>query len=623
MSGLAAALLDALGPGCSMGFVVHGPDLRTLLITPSLAAATGAPPSAHLGRRPAETFGESGAVLEAALREVLATGRELHGPETEVGGRWWDPGLYPLDTPEGRLVAAFVLDVTERHETHKRLLQSRGRLDEAEAMAGLVSWSWDLEDGTWTWSEDLFRLAGLDPDTPPPDADALLAMVNEPSRGELRAAMAALRAGRPAEATFTYARPAGELRIFRARGVPVNGADGRATQVDGYAQDVTELKRGEARQAALALLGQLALSGLPHDALMRHAVDAVATTVRADYAVVLEAQPGDSFVLRGISGGHAPELDGNPVVLGPESLAAQTLRATETIIVADWREEARHPVPELAARHGLRASVSARIGPRGAPYGVLQAHAAGPGCIGPADVAFLETVANVLASALDRLRTEAEVAEQAAARRRLVGQALDAEDRTRRAISESLHDGPLQDLLATAHEVERLRATDERDEAHLARVRDAIGRAVRQIRETMLDLHPLVLQVGGLEPALHAVCAQQARQGGFECELEIEPAASGLRDDLVLALARELLRNVSKHARAARVDVSVRRSAEAVVLEVADDGVGIPDGWLRTAPASGHIGLASSLERVEAIGGRLRVAAAPGGGTRALAVLPA
>jgi two-component system NarL family sensor kinase len=119
-----------------------------------------------------------------------------------------------------------------------------------------------------------------------------------------------------------------------------------------------------------------------------------------------------------------------------------------------------------------------------------------------------------------------------------------------------------------------------------------------------------------------AVADQQARHGAFAYELTIDPSADGVRDDLVIALARELLTNAAKHADASCVRVSVRRVAEAIELEVADDGSGIPEGRLAAALREGHIGLASSVQRVEAVGGTLTVAPVPGGGTSISVTLP-
>jgi two-component system NarL family sensor kinase len=129
--------------------------------------------------------------------------------------------------------------------------------------------------------------------------------------------------------------------------------------------------------------------------------------------------------------------------------------------------------------------------------------------------------------------------------------------------------------------------------------------------------------VGGLDSALGAVAAQQGRLGGFDASVEIDPAARGVRDELVVSLARELLVNVAKHAAAARADVSVRCGGDgALHLEVADDGRGMLPDRLDAAVREGHIGLASSRQRVEAAGGSLEVATAEGAGTRVTAILP-
>ena len=284
-------------------------------------------------------------------------------------------------------------------------------------------------------------------------------------------------------------------------------------------------------------------------------------------------------------------------------------------------------VRRRASRASSGSTAAARrrsIGARKAPAGAVSGHSARPGPVGEEDAAFLAAVANVLASATARLESEAAVAAGSEARGRLVALALDAEDRARRGISEALHDGPLQDLLALGHDVARLRPAANGDEEHLGRVRDGLARAVRQIREVMLDLHPVQLQVGGLESALRAICAQQAAASGYSCAVAIEPGAAGRRDELVLSLARELLRNVGKHAGALEVQVCVGLDEGALRLDVIDDGVGLAPERLGAALGEGHIGLASSRERAEAIGGSFSVGPREDGlaGTQAVALLP-
>jgi two-component system NarL family sensor kinase len=92
---------------------------------------------------------------------------------------------------------------------------------------------------------------------------------------------------------------------------------------------------------------------------------------------------------------------------------------------------------------------------------------------------------------------------------------------------------------------------------------------------------------------------------------------------VVFAVARELLANVGRHARAERVDVDVVRVGETIRLTVTDDGQGIEPSEQASAVERGHIGLAACERRLRAIGGTLRIGSAPGAGTWIEAHLPA
>jgi len=627
--GVAGALVQALGPGSGIGVAVHDEDLRVLVISPSLAELSGTRPGEQVGRRLTEVLpGEVGEIAEASLRVVAASGEPLLRlePAVEAGReRGWLIHVYPIHYGGRDLVAVIALDVTESRRAHERLQLSRERLATAQRMARAGSWSWDVVADRWQWSEELYRIAGLSPAGPPPDLRTLLQTVAEEHRAPFRDVTArALRDGRPYEISFSVVLPDGRRRILRGRGVPVRGDSGAVERIHGFAQDVTELARAESQQRAAAEIGRLALTGVTLEVLLRETVDAVARELALDIVGVAQRLGGDGpLALRALSGGAAyRERLGQE--LGPESLAAQVLRDGGPLIVPDWEAQRVLPRAPLTRRLGMRSSAAVVIGPREAPIGVLTGHSTAPGRVGEEDAAFMETVANVLASAQARLAAEAEVVAQSEARGRLVALALDAEDRARRSISEALHDGPLQDLLALGHDVARLRPAAGDDERHLARVGDGLARAVSQIREVMLDLHPVQLQVGGLESALRAICAQQAAAGGYTCAVRIEPTAAGRRDELVLSLARELLRNAGKHARAEHVGVTVALEEDTVRLDVVDDGVGLAEDRLPEALGSGHIGLASSRERAEAIGGSFRVGPRGDGqpGTQAVALLP-
>lgn len=204
----------------------------------------------------------------------------------------------------------------------------------------------------------------------------------------------------------------------------------------------------------------------------------------------------------------------------------------------------------------------------------------------------------------------------AASRQRLVAQALDAEDRERRRLAERLHDEAIQSLLVAQHDL----ADDDPNVREKAA--DAVGQAIADLRGAVFDLHPAVLDHAGLAGAVQAVAEQQGRRGAFEASVEVDHAAEGLNDELAFTLARELLVNAGRHAQAANVTVRIGRRDDAVSLDVVDDGVGISDEAREQAVLRGHIGLASSRERVEVLGGSFELQTAPGEGTSVRIVIP-
>ena len=206
----------------------------------------------------------------------------------------------------------------------------------------------------------------------------------------------------------------------------------------------------------------------------------------------------------------------------------------------------------------------------------------------------------------------------AASRGRLVAQALDAEDRERRRLAEALHDEAIQNLLAARQEL----AAANGGTGDVLLVRAGVDRTIKQLRDAVFDLHPYVLEHAGLRAGLEAVCERYGRQAGFRFEVDVDASAAGIHDQLLFSVARELISNVAKHANARLLTVSVRRDGPETVLEVADDGQGFEAPRLDEAIRSGHIGLASCAERVEALNGDFGITSSRGQGTVVRIALP-
>jgi two-component system, NarL family, sensor kinase len=212
------------------------------------------------------------------------------------------------------------------------------------------------------------------------------------------------------------------------------------------------------------------------------------------------------------------------------------------------------------------------------------------------------------------------IAELAESRRALVAHALDAEARARRELSYVLHDELMQELLCAEQDVKAARRGRVQQ---LDRAQEALASSVRRLRHEIFHLHPHVLDAAGLEAALHAVAEDQALAGGGHPQIAVAPGASGFHDQLLFSVGRELLRNAVRHAGAGNVELTVERDGDRIVLCCRDDGCGIAPARPAGALADGHIGLAACTERVEALGGRLEIAGAPGGGTEIRVRVPA
>jgi two-component system, NarL family, sensor kinase len=219
-----------------------------------------------------------------------------------------------------------------------------------------------------------------------------------------------------------------------------------------------------------------------------------------------------------------------------------------------------------------------------------------------------------------RRRGGGRVREGRKSRERLVAQALYAEDRERRRLAQQLHDEAVQNLLASHMALRRVRSGDLES---LDIVEEAIKRTTRLLRETILQLHPPAIEHDSLDVAIARMAEGQARLGNLRVDLDIDPDIAGSHDLLLFSLSRELLSNALRHSHGTHVSLGARRTPDYVVLEVRDNGKGIQARARAQAVSRGHIGLATSSERVSALGGTFEIESAPGHGTRVRVALPA
>lgn len=194
------------------------------------------------------------------------------------------------------------------------------------------------------------------------------------------------------------------------------------------------------------------------------------------------------------------------------------------------------------------------------------------------------------------------IAGLSALREELLAQTMTASEVTQRRISESIHDGPLQDVLAARQELIELRLDDPEDE-RLARALAGLQIASERLRQATFELHPAVLEEVGLGAAVEQLAGLTAKRSTIRVSTDVVYPIRNEIDPIVFGVVRELLSNVVRHSRAENAMVTLGITDGKCVLNVSDDGVGVNDETMAQQLGEGHIGLASHRARVDAAGG--------------------
>ena len=222
----------------------------------------------------------------------------------------------------------------------------------------------------------------------------------------------------------------------------------------------------------------------------------------------------------------------------------------------------------------------------------------------------LEKFTELLATAIANAESRSELA---ASRRRIVA----ASDQARRRIERDLHDGTQQRLVSlglAARTAEADVPADRGDlRAELSHIAAGLADAVAELQELSRGIHPAILSEGGLGPAVRTL----ARRSAVPVDLDVTTNARFPEPIEVAAyyVASEALANAMKHAQASRVEMSLTTRNGSLLLSIRDNGV----GGANPARGSGLVGLAN---RVEALGGSIRLHSAAGAGTQITVDLP-
>ncbi len=196
-----------------------------------------------------------------------------------------------------------------------------------------------------------------------------------------------------------------------------------------------------------------------------------------------------------------------------------------------------------------------------------------------------------------------------------------AQEDERRKLSRELHDHVGQMLTALRMSLARAeRAADDRRDAAFADARALTDELLQTVRDLSLGLRPSMLDDFGLTPALEWLVRDTQRRSSLAVRLSVSGPAATLNDEVrtcVYRIVQEALTNCIRHAAARQIEVAVMVHDREVVVDVSDDGRGMPDGG-----GARGLGLVGLEERARELHGSLEVETSAGRGTRIRARVP-
>jgi PAS domain S-box-containing protein len=500
--------------------------------------------------------------------------------------RWKILGLSALLLIETILIILLLRNIAGRKRAQETLGRKEEDLAEAQRFARVGSWLWGVNNKALTWSDELYRIFGLEPALPLPSPKEFAQFFTPESWSRLTAAAEkALQSGSVQDLDLEVVCLDGSKKWVTVRG-GVAYDDTGVAYLRGTVQDITERKRVE----------QALLESERRFRLMANTAPVMIWTSGPDKLCDYFNQPWLEFTGRPL----AAEL-GNGWTTGvhPEDLAACLDTYTKAV-------DARQPFEmqyRLRRRDGEYRWIS--------DTGVARFNGDG-------------SFAGYIGSCLDITDRQRAGETLSTVGRRLI----EAQEEERKRIARELHDDINQRMALLSNGLQELVEAAEPDrnqsqKKELQYLWHLTNEIATDIEHMSHRLHPSKLHYLGLAAAVRGLCHESSRQHKIEIECVVRGLPENLDENISLSLFRtvqESLRNAGRHSHAHHVKVELALRSGTIELQVTDDGVGFGTDDLKNDHG---LGLISMRERLRSIGGDFSIWSKPSQGTRVEGRVPA
>ena len=599
----------------------------------------------------------------AAPRKVEESIPARHGNRTFLSVQ------FPLFDSSGApyAICGISTDITDRKKAEEALKRSRTIMAEAERLAHLGAWEWNIAEDHFEFSDNWRRIHGARGRVLPRDELESIAHPDDLEAIE-NAFRNALSGIRPYDIEHRIIRQDDhQIRYVHAQGYVIRDEAGIPSRMYGVAQDITKRKEMEQElQDARELLEErvrirtaelLTINEqLTREMEERNRAEEV-VRIQRDLAVALGSvgsldeamkillnavlriggmDSGGVYLVNDTTGelrlsahkGLSPRFVERVFHYRPDSPQAGFVVRGEPVY---WS----YPVNvfetvDLFKKEGIKALASIPVKWGNRIVGALNLASHEYDSIPLVIRSAIEATASQTGSIIARIRTEESLRESERELRRLSSRLLSAQEEERKRIAHELHDSIGSSLGAIRFSLANTLERMEKGPAAPDFITDAVSivdRTIEDARRIYMDLRPSMLDHLGIIPTIGWYTRQFRKiYSGVRIETEIRAEEEDIPEPIkivVFRIMQEALNNIAKYSEATLVKLVFRVTGRAIELSIADNGKGFHVGSVSRGKDSTGLGLTGMKERAENSGGIFEIESATGAGTTIRVVWPA
>ncbi len=235
---------------------------------------------------------------------------------------------------------------------------------------------------------------------------------------------------------------------------------------------------------------------------------------------------------------------------------------------------------------------------------------------GAQDIEFLLSISRIIIAVNERKLAEVELKNSLDELHKLTQHVEKVREEERVAIARELHDDLGQSLTAVKIDLGIIRqnTSDKKTVQRIIKLSALVSETIKTVQKITFQLRPSIVDDLGLEAGIQWYTTEFSERNGIEVNLDIEPdiVISPEISLVIFRIMQESLTNVSRHAKATKIDIQLNESAESVNFVVKDNGIGISENQLNSKTSFGIIGM---KERADSVGGKLTIIKNKEGGT--------